>query len=593
MVKALLAALTAVGFLALPSLAQADVTIDAQCNGGGCSTGWYNVNVTVRFVLSGSGFSVVSGCGTQTVTTDTDSFVASCVVDSDGQGHLVGRNIPIKRDATAPSVTGSAAARAPDSNGWFNHAVGVGFSGTDNLSGVAGCTSTTYGGPDNGSASVAGTCTDNAGNVSAAGSFALKYDGTPPSVNASAGRAPDANGWYNHPVAVAFAGTDATSGIASCTSATYSGPDDGGAGVSGSCSDAAGNSASASMGIKYDSTPPKVSANPARDADANGWYNHALGVTFAGTDATSGIDSCSSASYSGPDDGSASVSGSCKDNAGNSAGGAFALKYDSTPPTVKGAAAARAPDANGWYNHPLAITFDGADALSGIDHCDSVNYTKPDDATAKVSGDCTDKAGNVSDQSSFAFKYKSTPPTLTNLTAAPLNGSVSLKWKLSKDATAVTVIRAGGKGGKKSVYNGKGTDALTDKSLANGVRYTYIVKAADEAGNAVAKSIKVEPSAALFSPRQEARVRGSVLLHWHPVAKASYYNVQLWYARVKILSKWPISPSFRVPRHWTFGGHSYALKPGRYTWYVWPGLGKRSQHHFGARIGVSAFVVTK
>jgi hypothetical protein len=429
--------------------------------------------------------------------------------------------------------------------------------------------------------------------VSAAGSFALKYDGTPPSVNASAARAPDANGWYNHPVAVAFAGTDSTSGIGSCTSATYSGPDDGGGSVSGTCSDNAGNSAGASLGIKYDATPPKVSAAPARDADTNGWYNHAVGVTFGGTDATSGIDSCSSASYSGPDDASASVSGTCKDNAGNSAGGSFGLKYDSTPPTVKSAAPGRQPDANGWYNHPLAITFSGADTLSGIDSCDTVNYDKPDDATAKVTGDCRDKAGNVSDASSFGFKYKSTPPTLTGLTAAPLNSSVTLKWKLSKDASTVTVTRAGGKGGNKSVYNGKETDAFTDKSLTNGVRYTYVVKAVDEAGNTVSKSIKVEPSAALFSPRQEARVHGSVLLHWHPIPRAKYYNVQLWYARVKILSKWPISPSFRVPRHWTFGGHHYTLKPGRYTWYVWPGFGKRKQHQFGARIGVSAFVVTK
>src|SRR5262249_35124960 len=159
-----------------------------------------------------------------------------------------------------------------------------------------------------------------------------------PNVNASAARAPDANGWYNHPVAVAFAGTDAASGIDSCTSATYSGPDDGGASVSGACRGAAGNSAAASLRRKHDSTPPQVSASPARPPDAYGWYNHAVGVAFAGTDATSGIDSCSSASYSGPDDGSASVSGSCKDNAGNSAGASFGLKYDSTPPAIKGAA---------------------------------------------------------------------------------------------------------------------------------------------------------------------------------------------------------------------------------------------------------------
>jgi hypothetical protein len=522
------------------------------------------------------------------VSTDTSDATASCTVNAGGPDLTFTQHV--KRDTTPPTATG-AVARAPDVNGWYNHPVGVGFSGNSNdLSGIASCTSATYGGPDNGSASVAGTCTDGAGNVSAPASVALKYDGTAPSVNASAGRAPDANGWYNHPVAVAFAGTDATSGIDSCTSATYSGPDDGGAGVSGSCRDAAGNSAGASLGLKYDSTPPKVSANPARGADANGWYNHAVGVAFAGTDATSGIDSCSSANYSGPDDGGASVSGSCKDNAGNSAGGSFAFKYDSTPPTVKGATPGRDPDANGWYNHPLAVTFTGADALSGLDSCDTVNYDKPDDPTAKVTGDCRDKAGNVSDKETFGFKYDATPPTLTDLVATPLDSSVTLKWKLSKDAAKVTVTRTGGKG-SKGVYDGKDTQAITDKNLENGVRYTYVVKAVDDAGNTVSKAVKTEPSAPLFSPRQEARVHGSVTLHWRPVAKASYYNVQLWYARVKILSKWPTGASFRVPRHWTFAGHSYSLKPGRYTWYVWPGFGKRAKHHFGSRMGASAFVV--
>src|SRR5262249_3368541 len=207
------------------------------------------------------------------------------------------------------------------------------------------------------------------------------------------------------------------------------------------------------------------------------------------------------------------------------------------------------------------------------------NSGRREEGGAKGTGAGTDNGDNVSAQSSSAFQYKPPPPTLTALTATPLDSSVTLKWKLSKDASTVTVTRAGGKGGNKSVYNGKETDAFTDKSLENGVRYTYVVKAVDEAGNTVSKEIKAEPSAPLFSPRQEARVHGSVLLHWRPVAKASYYNVQLWYARVKILSKWPNSPSFRVPLHWTFGGHSYSLRPGRYTWYVWPGFGKRAKHH--------------
>src|SRR5207247_9157908 len=50
----------------------------------------------------------------------------------------------------------------------------------------------------------------------------IKIDATPPTgVTAHPSRAPDFNGWYNHAVTLHWTGTDATSGVASCTSATY------------------------------------------------------------------------------------------------------------------------------------------------------------------------------------------------------------------------------------------------------------------------------------------------------------------------------------------------------------------------------------
>ena len=64
--------------------------------------------------------------------------------------------------------------------------------------------------------------------------------------------------------------------------------------------------------LEYDATGPVVTATPGRAPDSNGWYNHALLVTFTGTDPTSGVDSCvPPQTYSGPDEENASVSGSC------------------------------------------------------------------------------------------------------------------------------------------------------------------------------------------------------------------------------------------------------------------------------------------
>src|SRR5205823_187694 len=176
-------------------------------------------------------------------------------------------------------------------------------------------------------AAVYGTCRDNAGNTGS-GALPFQYDSTPPAVTGTAGRSPDANGWYNHSLTVSFSGTDATSGVASCASPTYSGPDDAGAIVTGSCRDNAGNTGSGALPFQYDATPPAVAGTAGRSPDANGWYNHSLTVSFSGTDATSGIASCVSPTYSGPDDAGAAVSGSCHDRAGNAASSAVSFKYD-------------------------------------------------------------------------------------------------------------------------------------------------------------------------------------------------------------------------------------------------------------------------
>ena len=242
-----------------------------------------------------------------------------------------------------------------------------------------------YSGPDSANATVSGSCRDRAGNTTVR-VLPLSYDATAPTVTgASASRGPDHNGWYNHALSIAFAGADATSGIDSCTQTSYSGPDSQTGSVSGTCRDRAGNtSGNSSFGFRYDGTGPVVTATPSRNPDSNGWYNHALSVSFAGTDATSGIDSCvAPQSYSGPDSQNASVSGSCVDRAGNTSVRSFALSYDGTAPHAFGAPA-REPDSNGWYNQPIRVAFDGTDTTSGIDSCTAPQvYSGPDAANAR------------------------------------------------------------------------------------------------------------------------------------------------------------------------------------------------------------------
>jgi len=165
----------------------------------------------------------------------------------------------------------------------------------------------------------------------------IKLDKTPPQVTAATPeRAPDSDGWYNRPVAVAFTATDATSGLASCDRPTYA-FDSATAQVTGTCRDTAGNtSAPASAGLKYDATPPTVTAVADRAPDANGWYRKPLTVAFNGADAISGIQACTQpARYAGPDRAQASLAGTCRDHAGNTAGEVtFTANYDATAPKL-------------------------------------------------------------------------------------------------------------------------------------------------------------------------------------------------------------------------------------------------------------------
>jgi hypothetical protein len=89
------------------------------------------------------------------------------------------------------------------------------------------------------------------------------------------------------------------------------------------------------ISIRVDKTAPQITAvTPDRGAAATGWYTAPLNIRWQGSDATSGIASCTTATYSGPDRPSASVTGICRDIAGNVASRPFVFNYDATAPVL-------------------------------------------------------------------------------------------------------------------------------------------------------------------------------------------------------------------------------------------------------------------
>jgi hypothetical protein len=497
-------------------------------------TGWYRSNVSIDWTVLPS-TATVTGCQDKTYTADTPGTDEFCSAN-DGSS-TVTVELTIRLDKTAPVVTGGQAARGADVNGWYNHPVGITFGGSDQTSGISACTNTSYSGPDSGAASLAGTCTDKAGNTSAPLGYGLKYDATGPVIS---GAAPDhpanGNGWFNSPVRLDLQASDATSGIADCPSLSYGGPDTTGVSLTGNCTDRAGNSSSRAFPIKYDATRPAVSSGEAgRGADANGWYNHPVGVAFNGADQTSGVSGCTSTTFSGPDSGTASVPGTCTDRAGNTSTPlAFPLKYDATQPTVNSGQAARAADANGWYNHPVGITFGGSDQTSGISACTNTSYSGPDGATASVAGTCTDAAGNTSSPSSFALKYDDTGPVVTSGQAErPPDHTDWFTHPVRFDFT--------------------GTDATSGLASCPPVTYTgpdaangaVVGVCQDQAGNSSSRDfpLKYDATAPVVEDLGAAGGDRSVSLSWRTSADVGSVEV----ARTPGLGSEPASVVFRGP----------------------------------------------
>jgi hypothetical protein len=342
--------------------------------------------------------------------------------------------------------------------------------------------------------------------------------------------------------------------------------------------------------IKIDRTPPNVATGaPFRPPDSNGWYNHPVQVPFTGDDATSGVGSCQTVTFAGPDSVSASVVGSCRDVAGNVGTGALAVKYDSTAPDVRSASPARKPDHDGWFNHPVGLRVTGTDGLSGVVACGPGAIT-----TALVVASCSDRAGNVGSRG-FGFRYDATPPTL-RASAEPADARAYVRWR-ARGAERIRVVRTPGENGARHsvVFRGRG-HGLSDGGLRNGRRYRYTITAVDQAANATTRTVHVVPGPRVLAPRPGADLSAPPVLRWTRVRHTRYYNVQLFRVgrrhSVKLLSAWPRHARLRLGASWRYAGRRRTLVPGRYRWFVWPGFGAPAERRFGTLVGRGSFRIT-
>ena len=209
------------------------------------AAGWNKSAVNVHFTATDN-LSGLAGPGVvdQNITTEGQNQSASATF-TDLAGNTVTISIGgINIDLTPPTVQFAAPSPAPNAAGWNNTDVQMGFTVTDNLSGLVSPSSPgtlTFTAQGSNLTSTL-TVTDAAGNSATFTSPAVKIDKTAPVATATASPAPDANGWNSTDVTVTFSGTDNLSGIASCSAPVVLSTN--GANQSstpGTCTDFAGN----------------------------------------------------------------------------------------------------------------------------------------------------------------------------------------------------------------------------------------------------------------------------------------------------------------------------------------------------------------
>lgn len=209
------------------------------------SGGWYVGDVNVSWTVTDPDSTVTSqsGCDPTTVSTDTAGATFTCTATS--AGGTASESVTVKRDATAPAAIATAAP-APNANGWNNTTVTVTFTGTDGMSGIASCTTPATLG-EGAAQSASGTCSDNAGNVSApASATSINVDLTAPAVSITG--VTGGGGYTVGSVPVAGCSTsDALSGVATSATVTVTGGNANGVGTytvtCAGATDKAGNSA--------------------------------------------------------------------------------------------------------------------------------------------------------------------------------------------------------------------------------------------------------------------------------------------------------------------------------------------------------------
>ena len=327
-------------------------------------------------------------------------------------------------------------------------------------------------------------------------------DNDPPMITAVVSPAPNAAGWNKANVTVTFSCSDQTSGVANCPAPQTVAAEGANQVISGTATDKAGNTASTSVTVNLDKTPPIITALASPGPNAAGWNNTPVTVTFFCRDPTSGIGNCPQAQTVASEGGNQVISGTVTDVAGNMASTSVTVSVDQTSPAIT-AVVSPVPNAAGWNNSNPTVTFNCTDSASGVATCPPPQTVTSEGVNQSVSGTAIDKAGNVA-STSVNIKLDKTPPSVTiaspsnNSTVSLSTVSIGLNGSESDDLSGVSRVTCNGSPAAISSSNFTCSVLLTQG--ANSIA----VQATDAAGNASSSPLSLTfapaPQVAITAP---------------------------------------------------------------------------------------------
>jgi hypothetical protein len=228
-----------------------------------------------------------------------------------------------------------------------------------------------------------------------------------------------------------------------------------------------------------DITPPEAAPTQSPLANAFGWNNSDVTVTWDWFDAGVGIDdaNCTESSTSSGEGDPLVLEAGCSDRSGNEHTENYSVKVDQTKPGIS-AAPTSSPNAHDWYRANVTVQFTCTDGLSGIadGDCPANQVLSAEGAAvSSIAQTVADKAGNLSNPSNVVtVSIDKTKPTIS---AAATTSPNSSGWY--KDDVTVHFTCADSLSG---ILSGDcpGNDSLTDEGF--GVTSTSRT-VSDKAGN--------------------------------------------------------------------------------------------------------------